>query len=88
MIRLLVSGIAALTVAEPPSSATAAPASTGPIPLSDAQIDQVSGGSAGQLFSTNIVHTVVTPTDPITPTDPVDIGRTISPVAKSLKHPT
>jgi hypothetical protein len=45
MIRPLVSGIAALTVAVPPSRDTDTPALTGPIPLTDAEIDQIAGGS-------------------------------------------
>ena len=76
---------------EPPSRDTAVPVSTGPIPLSDAQIDQVSGGSSGQSF-TDTVHTAVSlfiiPSDPVIPTDPYRPGSTISSGAKALKHPT
>jgi hypothetical protein len=86
MIRLLVSGIAR-TFAEAPSRDTAAPVSTGPIPLSDAQIDQVSGGGAGQSFSSTIVSGAredFIPPNPIIPNEPIRpvIGRTISTAAK------
>jgi hypothetical protein len=71
---------------EPSSRDTAAPASTGPIPLSDAQLDQVSGGGPTQLLSTvrfEVAHFVI-PSDPIIPSDPVQpqIGHHISTAAK------
>jgi hypothetical protein len=59
MIRLLVSGIAR-TFAEPPSRDTAATASTGPIPLSDAQLDQVTGAGQPEVVGQGI-ETAVEP---------------------------
>jgi hypothetical protein len=90
MISLLVSGIAR-TFAEPPSSDTAATASTGPIPLSDAQTDQVSGGAFGQLLYAHAVYptlnTFIPPnpvfTGSITPSDPIQPGLNISEVAQA-----
>jgi hypothetical protein len=90
MIRLLVSGIAH-TFAEPPVRDTDAPASTGPIPLSDAQMDQVSGGAFGQLLYAHAVvptlNTFIPPnpvfTGSLQPSEPIQPGLNISSVAKA-----
>lgn len=76
MIRLLVSGIARV-FAEPPVRDTDAPASTGPITLSDAQTDQVSGGAFGQVLTTAVG-------DPARPD--IRIGFNISNVATALQN--
>ena len=93
MIRLLVSGIAR-TFAGPPSPDTAATASTGPITLSDAQTDQVSGGAFGQLLYAHAVYPTLNtfiPPNPVfpesQPSDPVQPGISISDVAKVQQIP-